>query len=193
MKFIKFIVLFLILFFAGCDKKDDKKSTSIFKESNKTLNLEQNEAILTTNLDAPITIKFTNDDLISVTKTDDGINIENSDKATIFFFFTSWCPPCLIQMQVLNNLANKFKNDINIYGIVVKNDEDPSENKINLEDIKFQISQSLENETLMDAMGGIKNIPFMSVYEKSGKHYKDYLGIIPEEMLEIEIKKAIKW
>lgn len=193
MKFIKFIVLFLILFFAGCDNKDDKKSTSIFKESNKTLNLEQNEAILTTNLDAPITIKFNNDDLISVTKTDDGVNIENSDKATIFFFFTPWCPPCLVQMQVLNNLANKFKNDINIYGIVVKNDENPSENKINLEDIKFQVSQSLENETLMDAIGGIKNIPFMSVYKKNGKHYKDYLGIIPEEMLEIEIKKAIKW
>lgn len=193
MKFTKFIVLFLILFFAGCDKKDDKKSTSIFKDSNKTLNLEQNEAILTTNLDAPITIKFNNDDLISVTKTGDGINIENSDKATIFFFFTPWCPPCLVQIQVLNNLANKFENDINIYGIVVKNDENPSENKISLEDIKFQISQSLENETLMDAIGGIKNIPFMSVYKKSGKHYKDYLGIIPEEMLEIEIKKAIKW
>lgn len=192
MKFIKFIVLFLILFFAGCDKKDDKKSTSMLKDSNKTLNLEQNEAILTTNLDAPITIKFNNDDLISVTKTDDGVNIENSDKATIFFFFTPWCPPCLVQIQVLNNLANKFENDINIYGIVVKNDENPSENKISLEDIKFQISQSLENETLMDAIGGIKNIPFMSVYKKNGKHYKDYLGIIPEEMLEIEIKKAIK-
>lgn len=193
MKFIRFMAVLLVLFFVGCDKKEDK-STSIFsKETNQTLEVEPTEPILTTNLNAPITIKFTNADLISVTKTDEGMNIENSDKATLFFFFTPWCPPCLVQIEILNNLANKYENDIEFYGFIAKNDENTSnEDMLNLENIKFRISQSLENETLMDAIGGIKNIPFMVIYKKDGKEYKSYLGIIPEEMLEIEIKKAIK-
>jgi len=41
-------------------------------------------------------------------------------------------------------------------------------------------------------MGEVQNIPFMILYNKKGDIVTHYLGAIPEEMINSDLKKVIK-
>ncbi|ELZ6688702.1 TlpA family protein disulfide reductase, partial [Campylobacter coli] len=44
---------------------------------------------------------------------------------------------------------------------------------------------------LAKILGGVNGIPTMFLYDKNSQLINQYLGLIPEEMLEIDIQKAI--
>ena len=58
--------------------------------------------------------------------------------------------------------------------------------------VQYPITNSNQNYDLAKVLGGVRSIPTMFMYSKSGKLIQKYVGIVPEEMLETDIKKAIK-
>lgn len=54
------------------------------------------------------------------------------------------------------------------------------------------MTNSKQNAIFSDAVGGVKAIPTMFLYDKNGKLIQTYVGIVPEEMLDVDIQKAIK-
>jgi len=74
------------------------------------------------------------------------------------------------------------------------------ENKDNLElddfikefKINYPVLNSKENFFLSQALGGIRSLPTIVIYDKNGAYFTHYLGAAPEEMLESAIEKALK-
>ncbi|NLK66613.1 MAG: TlpA family protein disulfide reductase [Campylobacteraceae bacterium] len=178
-----FILLFIVLVFIGCEKKEKEKTA-----------VEPSEPVLMQNLDAPITLNLMNGNVLSIKKKDDGLEIDNGGKATLFVFFATWCPPCLVEIEPLNNLYEIYKDSIDIVGVLIQDEKSKEDMEFFIEnfDIKYSVSLGSSNETLVNIIGGIDGIPYMVLYDGDGKQKKRYIGVIAQEMLDVDIKKTIK-
>jgi len=71
-----------------------------------------------------INLKLLNGTTMQITKRSNGFDVKDGKKATLYVFFATWCPPCKAEIPHLNNLSEKFKNELDIVGVLL---EDKSE------------------------------------------------------------------
>ncbi len=57
--------------------------------------------------------------------------------------------------------------------------------------INYIITNGTENFEFAKNVGGVKNIPLMFLYDKEGNYSTHYVGAIPEEMIDADIKKVL--
>jgi thiol-disulfide isomerase/thioredoxin len=178
----KYLVLLLIIpiviFFVSYDEKNKKISTKIIKKENSI-----NFTLLTTDAKA-----------IRVVLEDDKIKFYGyEDKIILLTFFSTWCLPCKAQIPHLINLQNKYKNKFKI--IAVSTEQNISNKKlkefIKEYQLNYIVANSNENLTLSKALGDIKTIPTMIMIGKNGKIIEKYVGLIPQEMINIDIQKGL--
>ncbi len=114
-------------------------------------------------------------------------------------FFSTWCPPCRGQLPHLNNLQEKYKNQVFIMGLLVHDDIEPQQLNtcITSQKVNYFISnKQTENQKFANFIAPklkLKsnfNLPLMIIFVK-GKYYTHYLGTVPEEMIESDIKQAL--
>ena len=53
--------------------------------------------------------------------------------------------------------------------------------------INYIITNSENNFKMADALGGVKTIPTMFLFDLDGNLVQKYIGIVPQEMLETDI------
>ena len=189
------IALSCAFLFFGCggdDKKNGQTSSDAQIEANKTdANLSQNSAKSEPVVD--LHLNLLNGKTINLQKRKDGFDIKDNDKATLFVFFATWCPPCRAEIPHLNNLSEKFKEELNIIGVLLeeKNEQEVKDfaKKYN---IKYDVAVGEGNFLLEKAVGGIIGLPSSALYKPNGNYAIHYTGLVPEEMLENDILKAIK-
>ena len=58
--------------------------------------------------------------------------------------------------------------------------------------INYDVINSPESMELAKAVGGIKSIPTMFLIDKKNSIFQKYVGIVPNEMMEIDIKKVLE-
>jgi thiol-disulfide isomerase/thioredoxin len=113
-------------------------------------------------------------------------------------FFATWCPPCRVEIPHLANLQKKYAGKLKIIGILVES-KHPAELKRFVEEhgINYFVSNAPDNiliaATTADMIHQPKNfsIPMMVLFV-NGKYFRHYIGMVPEEMLESDIEKALK-
>jgi thiol-disulfide isomerase/thioredoxin len=116
------------------------------------------------------------------------------DKVILLDFFTTWCPPCKAEIPHLNHLYKNYKNKFEIIGILLEN------SKLNIEmrpfikeyKIKYPITNDSDNRRLADTIGNVRSIPAMFIINLDGKIVQHYVGIVPEEMIASDIKRALR-
>ncbi len=175
-KQIAFFTILSLLLFSGCNQKDGEEEKK--QEDAKTYRLTTTKA-----------------QTLHIKVIDDGLVFEEfKQKVVLVYFFTSWCKPCKAEIPHLNNLREKYKNNFEIIAILLEKGKTSQDLKdfIKKYNIKYPITNSNENYILAKVLGGIKSIPTMFMYNKNGKLIEKYVGIIPQEMMEIDIKKALK-
>ncbi len=105
---------------------------------------------------------------------------------------TTWCSPCIAEIPHLNKLQEKYEEQFNIVGVLL---EDKSDEELRAfaqkNQILYKIANGENNYLLAKILGGVNGIPTMFLYDKNSQLINQYLGLIPEEMLEIDIQKAI--
>jgi len=201
------ILLFITIFicFTGCeDKKCDITSEDNTTDTiNKTCNIVNTDiSTLKTNIYAK---KFKLNDIENKHYTFyfdkkniliDGI----SQNFILLNFFATWCPPCKGQIPYLADLKEKYKKNLFVSGILVNDankvyhelEEFSTEHHIN-----YFISNSKENDIFaIELLKGLNieenfQLPLTILY-KNGNYYTHYEGATPIEMIEHDIKKAIK-
>jgi len=186
MKKISISIIIVALLLSGCsDKVEESKMNSnenVKKELTKQLK------------DRSIVLRDVNGKTIKVEKIKDGLKFEGyENKIVIINFFATWCPPCKAEIPHLNNLQEKYKDDLSILSILLeehKTNEQVIE-FMNDYDIKFNVLNSEGNFALAQEVGGIDTIPFMIMYDKKGRYFQHYKGAVPEEMIDIDIQKAL--
>ncbi len=171
------ITLSLVTFFAGCDKKNDASSLVSTKALIKNIEL--------TGVDGT---------KLNMINTGGGFKFkELENKTVLVVFFATWCPPCKAEIPHLISLQEKYKNDFAVVAVLVE------ENKPNEEMVKFIgenhinyfVANSPSNLEAIEAVGGVKGIPTMFMFDKNGVKVAYYPGATPEEIIEQDIKKSL--
>jgi len=183
-KFIP-IVLVSILLLSGCEKKEEaplkKETKEVEKKEEKASNI--------------INLKTTDGRVIKLTALDNGISFDDyKGKIILLDFFATWCPPCRAEIPHLVEIQNTYKENVQIIGVLMeesKSNETIEEFRQD-KNMNFPVTNSRENFILSDALGGIKSLPTMVMYDKNGEYFTHYVGAAPQEMIEADIKKAIE-
>ncbi|MRI58481.1 MAG: hypothetical protein C6H99_03130 [Epsilonproteobacteria bacterium] len=129
---------------------------------------------------------------INGTKVDikiEGNQIESSIQKplVLLFFYTDWCPSCKAQKPELKRLYQTFSHDLFILGVPLE----PTQTKAPF----FQSLQIDQNNRLAQAiyptLGAGANMPIpLLVLLKNGRYYRHYVGAVPYEILQSDIKSA---
>lgn len=177
------ISLLALVLLGGCGKKEEATSAQASSSSE--------EAQTPSNV---INLKTTTGDTIKLTALENGIEFENyKGKIVLVDFFATWCPPCLAEIPHLNDIQNSFKNDVQIIGVLMEESKDNQTIEKFRTDNKmaFPVTNSADNFALSDALGGIRSLPTMVMYDKNGEYFTHYVGAAPQEMIESDIRKAM--
>ena len=114
--------------------------------------------------------------------------------------FSTWCPPCRGQIPHLSSLQKKFKKNLFILSALVYDDDSNEELKkfIIAQKVKFYISktqkENLKFAHMITPKLGLKKdfpLPLMILFV-NGKYFTHYEGIMPEEMIESDIKLLLE-
>lgn len=183
-KKLAFFIISVTILFTGCDSKNEDNA-EVKKE---IINKNKNEFKLITQ----------DQQEINTTKTENGVIFKELEgKVVLLNFWATWCPPCKVEIPHLNTLKEKYNQELEVVAITLgermggltpqdKLNEFISEYKIN-----YLVTNSEANFKLADAMGGIRTIPTMFLFDKQGNLIQKYVGVVPPEMIEIDIKKAL--
>ena len=136
-------------------------------------------------------MKFVNLSILKMQKNKNGFKIDNNGTATLFAFFSPWCPPCQVQSPILNNIQENFKEKLQVIGVLVGENLTNDDAKVFAIDnnVTYKISQGSENNFFANALGGVSEVPFIVIYDEKGKFFSQYFGVIPEEILTTEIQR----
>jgi thiol-disulfide isomerase/thioredoxin len=177
------ITLLLILSFLlqACSKEDSSQANTII--------INKNEFVLTALDNKQYVVK----------KEVDGYSLEGAKgKVVIFDIFATWCPPCRATAPHLTSLKRKFSKDLVIIGVTIEDDL-PNQKLADFRhtyDANYILVNSLQNRRLVNSMAGFLKlgnnfpIPIMAIF-KDGKLVKHYLGLVEEEFVESDIKRAL--
>jgi len=206
-------ILFLLLFSACNNEKPTEKSSfqqiepTALISTNKTSSLEIVEKNISQNIKKPISkeYKFLFKDLEQHATTlkikNDIYHFSNIKQPIVMVsLFATWCPPCRGQIPHLSNLQKKFKKNLFILSALVH--DNCSNEKLK----KFTIAQKVmffissnqtENlkfsEMITPKLGLTKDFPLpLMILFVNGKYFTHYEGIMPEEMIESDIRQVLK-
>jgi thiol-disulfide isomerase/thioredoxin len=182
-------LILLTLVFTACEKKETSTTHNETKEQK--VQKEQTEPKESTNT---LTLTATNGKHFKLEATESGIKFDGLEgKVVLLDFFATWCPPCRAEMPHLVNLQKKYDGKIQILSILMEEEKDNAEAIAFAQEhhLNFPILNSKENFFLSQALGGIRSLPTLVMYDKSGNYFTHYTGAAPEEMIESDIKKAL--
>ena len=135
---------------------------------------------------------------IEATLNDEGFDFNISEPIVMLDFFATWCPPCRAEIPHLVNLQTKYRGKLKIIGVLVESKHPAALKRfITGHDINYFVSSTPDNmklaETTADMLHQPKNfsIPMMVLFV-NGKYFRHYVGMVPEEMIESDIKEALK-
>lgn len=179
LKFSSYFILFFAVFFiSACDKTQDE-------DKNASASLSSNESI-------KFDLKLDNNKSIAIKASNNLLEFDSEQKATMFFFMSTWCTPCLAQLPHLNALQEKYRDGFNVIGVIIDDSANLDINEFRLANkLNFPLAFGDNNFLLTKGVGGINAIPTIILYKSDGSFAKKYIGIIPQEMLDIDIQKAI--
>ncbi len=188
-KKIVFFIISITILFTGCGEKEDNK-VEIKKETIKKENIKKN--IIYTLIDE-------NSKQIDIEQKEDKLIFKQlKGKAVLINFWATWCPPCKAEIPHLVTLKDKYKE---IFEIIAVNMGERTGNFLSNEKMKkfmndykinYRVTSSTANYDLADGLGGVRAIPTMFLFDKEGKLVQKYTGIVPKEMIETDIKKALR-
>ena len=132
-----------------------------------------------------------------VTKAGMDFSITGTPEAVVVYdIFATWCPPCRAEAPHLSSLQEKFAGKVKFIGVSIEDGNDNAFYQRFADDIgvKYTLVNSPDNQKLSRAMAaaiGVGQdfpIPLMVIY-KDGHLVKYYSGLVPEEMIESDLKQ----
>jgi thiol-disulfide isomerase/thioredoxin len=126
--------------------------------------------------------------------------LDTKQSIVLINFFSTWCPPCIGQIPHLNKLQKRYRENLSVLGLLIHdNIKSVDLNKfIASQKINFFISNHQEKNIKFSNFIAPKlqlnaNFPLpLMILFLNGRYYTHYEGNIPEEMIESDIKQALK-
>ena len=202
MKKIALFLMFLFVFFAGCDKesktlKNEEKKPELLKDF--ALNVENGSKIIinqkeSTRVEESANIQDENNDALR-----DFIVTSSEKNLKVLYIFTTWCEPCVGIFPHLENLKKQFGDKISFIGIPIDDivgDVEDFHQTLSVFSKEYSLPFPLvlgeERAKFLEKIGAIKAVPLIALYDKEGQYIIHYLGVIPEEMMEFDISHNLE-
>jgi len=158
----------------------------------------QNNEEIIKKIQTKFTLPTTNSTNVTIETKDNLIDVqEHKGKVVLINFWATWCVVCKAELPHLVDLQKSYKDKFEIIAVNMGNTDGTFQTNEELKsfmvenEMNFTVTNSTENFKLADAMGGIRSIPTMFMVNPEGKIIQKYVGIVPEEMMEMDIKNAL--
>lgn len=110
--------------------------------------------------------------------------IDFTQKPTVLLFFTSWCPYCNEDAPKITSLYDKYKKDINIYGMNILNRDDLEEVQRYVDTHRIQYPVLLDETGYWHKQYGGSGFPSLYFINKQGQVVDQIIGSTSLENLD---------
>jgi thiol-disulfide isomerase/thioredoxin len=108
-------------------------------------------------------------------------------KVVFINFWATWCPPCRAEIPVLIDLANRYKDRLQIVGVSV-DEEDPQDVKKFAEHFGINYPVVMASPEIVAEYGGVPALPTLFVINTDGKVVQKHEGLYLPELYETEVR-----
>ncbi|MGE4295147.1 MAG: TlpA family protein disulfide reductase [Campylobacterales bacterium] len=113
-------------------------------------------------------------------------------KPVLFSFFSTQCPECIVKIPHLIDLQNRYGEKINLIGVLVENkNKDEIADFAAFHGINYPVVLGAGAFKLADAVGGVRLIPALHLYDGGGKYAMHFVGPVPQAMIETRINQLL--
>ena len=198
--------ILLIAIFQGCETPQISQNENSIQEG-QIQNIEYQSHKIEKNLISKtvFNVKTIENGSFKVVKEGSKFIVENSDSQLVLFdFFTTWCPACRSVAPHLANIQAKYPQELLVLGVLIE--EDKSETDLIRFKKKYRADYPISNSTgpnsnyanfkLSNEVASLLRqprsfpIPLLVMF-KNGEYFTHYIGAVPEEMIESDIKEAL--
>lgn len=170
----------ILLFLSGCDFLERKGGDSAPKRgASFKLKLADSEMLFFDQEDPYLRIK-------------EGEN--RADKVVLLAIVGASCKPCRGQIPHLSNLQKNHGANLETIALFVDEGRSRAEIEKVAEslEIGFKVAFPEGNLEITQRLLGSRELPVMILYDRKGRYFTHYLGAIPEEMIDFDIRRALK-
>ncbi|HLM62347.1 MAG TPA: TlpA disulfide reductase family protein, partial [Pyrinomonadaceae bacterium] len=112
-------------------------------------------------------------------------------KVVVLDFWATYCPPCLEEIPHLNDLKNKYGDDLQIVGLHVGGEEDQPQIPKFVEKLKINYTLAYPDDELSAMLMGTNSaIPQTFIFNRAGKLTKKIIGF--DNIIKAELDEAIE-
>lgn len=108
-------------------------------------------------------------------------------KVVLINFWATWCPPCRAEIPVLIDLANRYKDRLQIVGVSV-DEGDPQDVKKFAEHFGINYPIVMASPEIVAEYGGVAALPTLFVVNTDGKVVQKHEGLYAPELYETEVR-----
>ncbi|NEW04874.1 TlpA family protein disulfide reductase [Paenibacillus sp. SYP-B3998] len=113
------------------------------------------------------------------------------DKPTAILFFTSWCPYCKEDAPKIVSVYEKYKNEINLYGVNLINRDDRDEVDKYVHKYKIGYPILLDEDSILYKKYGSPGFPTLVFFDKNGKETKRIVGSTDQNIIDAQFRRSL--
>ncbi|NIK80280.1 thiol-disulfide isomerase/thioredoxin [Paenibacillus castaneae] len=119
------------------------------------------------------------------------VEVDFAEKPTVLSIFTSWCPYCNEDAPKMVALYEKYKDQINVYGINVTNRDELSEVQSYVEKHGIEYPVLLDQEGDVYKYYGGDGFPALCFVNTDGQIIDYIIGSVSQDDIEASFKKLL--
>ena len=175
-----FILGAMIIFGACSDERDKEKDVFGFEGTNKEKNLTIE------------VVNTQNESLSFTTNENQSIFQSPTLRPTLLFFISKNCEECQGELLHILNLHNKYQEFISVIAISPKDELADLQKQVDMTNPRFKLYAPTDDKNLLNFLSKDEKQSYIALYDKQGQKVIDYVGLVPEEMVELDIRYQIE-
>lgn len=112
------------------------------------------------------------------------------NKVILLNFWATWCGPCRAEIPDLVELQNKYKDQLQVIGLVVDDDDEDAVKKF-AEKFGINYPIAMGNDEIRTEYGGIPALPTSFVLDGEGRVVQKHEGLRDPVLYEVEIRSLL--
>jgi thiol-disulfide isomerase/thioredoxin len=109
-------------------------------------------------------------------------------KVVIVMFWATWCPPCREEIPEMIELANRYKDRLQIVGVSEDDDTTPEEVRQFARAAKINYPVVMGKDGISREWGGAPALPTSFIVNTDGRVVQKHVGLYPIEVYDREIR-----